>query len=51
MKYIVPYPFEQLDLTIEALVLRPEYHSLFTEEELKVAEKRLRDDDYDFENN
>ena len=38
----------RLDLTMEALVLRPQYHSLFTDQELKVAEKRLKDYGYNF---
>lgn len=33
----------RLDLTVEAVVLNhPEYHSLFTDRELKIAIKRLR---------
>jgi hypothetical protein len=31
----------RLDLTMEALVLRPEYASLFTQEELAVASRRI----------
>ncbi len=33
----------RLDLTMEALVLRPPWKILFTSEELATAEKRLRD--------
>lgn len=36
----------RLDLTMEALVLRPKFRTLFTDQELKVAEKRLRDHNY-----
>ena len=36
----------RLDLSVEALVLRPEYKELFTTEELKIARKRLTDLDY-----
>ncbi len=38
----------RLDLTMEALALRPKYRSLFTDQELKIAEKRLRDYGHDF---
>ncbi len=37
----------RLDLTMEALTLNPKYHSLFTDQELMIAEKRLRDYGYD----
>jgi hypothetical protein len=37
----------RLDLTVEAHVLRPEFRSLFTEEELATARRRLRE--YGFE--
>lgn len=32
----------RLDLSVEALVLRPEYEDLFTEDERRVAAERLR---------
>jgi hypothetical protein len=32
---------DRLDLTVEALVLKPEYEPLFTEEEISKARKRL----------
>ena len=33
---------QRLDLSVEALVLRPEWRSLFTPEELRTARSRLR---------
>ncbi len=38
----------RLDLTMEALALHHKYRPLFTNQELKVAEKRLRDHGYNF---
>lgn len=38
----------RLDLTVEALVLEPEFASLFTEEEKQKARKRLKDYGYQF---
>ena len=35
-----------LRLTVEVLVIKEKYRSLFTEEEIKIAEKRLRDLNY-----
>lgn len=35
------YLCNRLDLTVEALVIKEKYKKLFTEEELKTAEKRL----------
>lgn len=35
-----------LDLTMEALILRPPWNKLFTEEEKEIARKRLRDCGY-----
>ncbi len=35
-----------LNLTVEVLVLKKKYRSLFTKEELKTAEKRLHDLNY-----
>lgn len=37
----------KLDMSIEAMALMHRYHSLFTPEELRVAEKRLDDLDFD----
>ncbi|MCL4441210.1 MAG: hypothetical protein M1609_11665 [Firmicutes bacterium] len=36
----------RLDLTVEAYVLKPEFKELFTEEELRGAELRLREHGY-----
>lgn len=36
----------RLDLTVEKLVLQEKYRSLFTEEEIKTAKKRLSDLSY-----
>ena len=36
----------RLDLTVEVLILEPQWHGLFTEEERDIARKRL--EDYDF---
>ena len=36
----------RLDLTVEVLVTKEKYRGLFTEVEIKIAEKRLRDLDY-----
>lgn len=33
----------RLDLTVEALILEPQWHELFTEEEREIARKRLND--------
>jgi hypothetical protein len=42
------WEYGRLDLTMEALALRPQYRSLFSDQELKMAEKRLRDYGYNF---
>lgn len=36
-----------LDLTVEALVLQPEWHELFDDADLGKARERLRDYGYD----
>ncbi|MDP2730629.1 MAG: hypothetical protein Q8O55_09095 [Dehalococcoidales bacterium] len=36
----------RLDLTVEALVIKPKYVSLFTEQEIKAAVKRLKEYGY-----
>jgi hypothetical protein len=38
---------KRLDLTVEAHVIKPEWHSLFTEEELGIARRRLREIGYE----
>lgn len=40
------YECNCLGLTVEALVAGEKYRSLFTEEEIKIAKKRLRDLNY-----
>lgn len=37
----------RLDLSVEAHVLRPEYESLFTDSERRIAERRLKDYGFD----
>ena len=45
--YIRLYELKRLDLTIEAQILEnEEWHSLFSEEELKMCKNRLRDYGY-----
>ena len=39
----------RLDLTVEALVLNPKWHSLFTAEELEIARNRLVEYGYTFQ--
>ena len=39
---------KRLDLTVEALVLKPEWNELFTDEDRAAARKRLEDYGYDF---
>ncbi len=36
----------KLNLTVEALVLQPEWHDLFTDEEREIASKRLKEYGY-----
>jgi len=38
----------RLDLSVEALVLKPEYQELFTDEEREICIKRLKDFGYKF---
>jgi hypothetical protein len=37
---------KRLDLTVEALILAPEWHELFAEPEREIARKRLADYNY-----
>lgn len=37
----------RLDLTVEALILQPQWVTLFTDEEREIARKRLREYSYD----
>ena len=39
----------RLDLSVEALVLKPEYNDLFTEEEREICRKRLIEFGYKFD--
>lgn len=39
----------RLDLSVEAHVIKPEYHSLFTAAEIATAEQRLREVDFKFD--
>jgi hypothetical protein len=42
---------ERLDLTVEALVLNPQWQELFTEQELEIARSRLEQYGYAFDVN
>jgi hypothetical protein len=39
----------RLDLTVEALILKKKWHSLFSEEERQIAKKRLKEYRYEFQ--
>jgi len=39
---------KRLDLSVEALVLRPKYEALFTSEEREICKNRLKDFGYQF---
>jgi len=41
--YTILEEANRLDLTVEALVLKPEWRELFTSEELQIAQKRLNE--------
>ncbi len=45
--YIAMWERGRLDLTIEALVLKPAWHPLFTDEERESARNRLKKYNYD----
>ncbi len=50
--YTALYIRHRLDLTVEAMVVKnPQWHSLFTDEELKKARKRLMDYGYNKHSN
>lgn len=49
--YTALWERKRLDLTVEALILEPEWHELFTEEERAKAAKRLKDYGYPFNGN
>lgn len=43
------WELNRLDLSVEAVVLQSShFHPLFTEQELEICKKRLRDYDYDY---
>uniref|UniRef100_C6E129 Uncharacterized protein n=1 Tax=Geobacter sp. (strain M21) TaxID=443144 RepID=C6E129_GEOSM len=44
--YTALWERKRLDLTVEALILRPEWHELFTDEERAKAKQRLVDYGY-----
>ena len=46
--YTELYKRKRLDLTVEALVLQPQWVSLFTEHDRATARKRLKDYEFDF---
>ena len=39
--YVALWERKRLDLTVEAVILAPEWHSLFSEQEREIARKRL----------
>ncbi len=46
--YAVLWERGQLDLTVEAMILdQPQWHQLFSAEELEIARRRLREYDYE----
>ena len=44
--YTALYARGRLDLTVEALILRPEWQDLFTDDERRIAVRCLREHDY-----
>jgi hypothetical protein len=44
--YTALWERQRLDLTVEALILQPEWHDLFTDLERQIAAKRLREYGY-----
>lgn len=45
--YVALWERGRLDLTVEALVVKPEFNSLFSRQELEIADRRLRDYGYE----
>jgi len=41
--YTALWERNRLDLTVEALILQPEWQGLFTDEQLRIARERLRE--------
>jgi hypothetical protein len=46
--YTALWERHRLDLTVEAVILLPEWHDLFTDDDRRVARARLEQYDYDF---
>ena len=46
--YTALWQRKHLELTVEALILKPEWHDLFSEHERGIARQRLIDYEYDF---
>lgn len=44
--YTALWELGRLDLTVEATILNPKWHSLFSDEERKIAQNRLQDYGY-----
>ena len=44
--YTALYERQRLDLTVEALIMRPEWNELFTDEDREIARKRLKEYGY-----
>jgi hypothetical protein len=44
--YTALWERKRLDLTVEALILEPHWHELFTDEEREIARKRLKEYGY-----
>jgi hypothetical protein len=47
--YVALWERKRLDLTVEALILGSEWQSLFSDQELEIARKRLAEYGYTFE--
>ncbi len=46
--YTALWERQRLDLTVEALIIRPEWDELFTDEERAIAKERLKEYKYNF---
>jgi hypothetical protein len=44
--YVALWELKRLDLTVEALILAPEWHSLFSDQDRHIARKRLAEYGY-----
>jgi hypothetical protein len=47
--YVALWERKRLDLTVEAVVLGEEWHSLFSDQEREIAKRRLADYGFDFD--